>query len=60
MSDFGEYIYRDHLQAPAAGVVQLRLSDSLKEAENTRIIADAFAGKFSVIDQDRVYFRALP
>jgi predicted nuclease of predicted toxin-antitoxin system len=65
--DFGEYIYRDHLQAPAAGVVQLRLSDSLKEAEKTRIIADvfaiheaSFAGKFSVMDQDRVRFRALP
>jgi len=42
------------------------MSDALKEAEKTRIIADAFAvheisfaGKFSVIDQDRVRFRVL-
>jgi hypothetical protein len=61
------YIYRDHLQAPAAGVAQLRLSDAQKEAEKTRIIADAFAmheasfaGRFSVIDQDHVRFRSLP
>jgi hypothetical protein len=65
--DFGEYIYRDHCKASAAGVVQLRLSDALKEAEKAQIVADAlaapehsFAGKFAVIERDRGRFRSLP
>jgi predicted nuclease of predicted toxin-antitoxin system len=65
--DFGEYIYRDHVPAPAAGVVQLRLDDSLKEVGKAKIVADAFAahelefaGKFTVIEQDKIRHRPLP
>lgn len=65
--DVGEHVYRDHLQAPAAGVVQLRLGDMLKEAEKAHIVVDAFAaheaafaGQFAVIEQDRARFRPLP
>jgi predicted nuclease of predicted toxin-antitoxin system len=64
--DFGEYIYRDHFPAPTAGVVQLRLGDTVKEAEKAQIVVDAlaahgaaFAGQFAVIEQDRVRFRPL-
>jgi len=28
--DFGEYIFRAHFPAPTAGVVQLRLGDTVK------------------------------
>jgi predicted nuclease of predicted toxin-antitoxin system len=65
--DFGEYIFRDHLPAPATGVVQLRLDDSLKEAGKAKIVAGAFAahelefaGKFTVIEQDKMRQRPLP
>ena len=65
--DFGEYVFRDHLPAPNAGVVQYRLGDVLKENEKARIIGEAFiqflfsfAGNFCVIEEDNVRFRPLP
>ena len=65
--DLGEYIFRGHRPAPAAGIVQLRLDAGLKEAGKAWIVADGFAvyepqcaGKFTVIEQNKARFRPPP
>ncbi len=65
--DFGEYIFHDRQPAPAAGVVQYRLGDIVKESEKARIIGEAFArhaaafaGHFTVIEEDKIRLRPLP
>jgi predicted nuclease of predicted toxin-antitoxin system len=65
--DFGDYIFRDRLAAPAEGIVLYRLGHSLSTPEKAQIIVDAFAqqgdrfaGHFSVIEESGVRFRPLP
>jgi predicted nuclease of predicted toxin-antitoxin system len=65
--DFGDYVFRDRLGAPAEGVVLYRLGHALSTPEKARIIVDAFAqqsarfaGQFSVIEESGVRFRPLP
>jgi|SRR5579862_2512201 len=65
--DFGDYIYRDQLPAPTAGVVLHRLPNRMPSQQKASIIADAFsryagqfAGHFTVIEEQKVRFRVLP
>lgn len=65
--DFGDYIYRDGLAAPAAGLVLYRLGNHLSTARKADIIATTFtqpatyfAGQFTVIDEPKVRQRPLP
>lgn len=66
--DFGDYIFRDHLPAPVAGVVLARVPSGLAEPEKARIIGDVFAkheegffaGRFTVIEERSLRSRPLP
>ena len=65
--DYGDYIFRDHIPAPHAGVILYRLGQLLDNSQRADIIlnvlsqnADQIAGHFVVVDQNRVRFRPLP
>jgi predicted nuclease of predicted toxin-antitoxin system len=66
--DFGDYIFRDRLPAPTAGVVLSRLPSPMLEAEKARIIGAVFAtydetffaGRFTVIGENNLRSRPLP
>jgi predicted nuclease of predicted toxin-antitoxin system len=65
--DFGDYVYRDHLAAPSAGIALYRLGHNLSTPEKAQIISDAmsrhandFAAHFAVIEEGKVRFRPLP
>jgi hypothetical protein len=66
--DFGDYIFRDRLPAPAAGVILSRLPSPMPEAEKANIIGAVFAthdeaffaGRFTVIEENNLRSRPLP
>jgi len=64
--DFGDYIFRDHVAAPAEGIVLHRLPNQMPSRLKADIISEAFrshgaqfAGAFSVIDERGARFRPL-
>jgi predicted nuclease of predicted toxin-antitoxin system len=62
--DFGELAFRSRLPA-TCGVVLLRLSGSSPDEDNRRALSvltsrDDWAGKFSVVTDERIRMRPLP
>lgn len=66
--DFGDYIFRDKELAPMEGVVLYRLPTAMDPARKAAVVGDvfkrhrdaSFVHRFTVIDEHKIRFRALP